>query len=94
MELTTPTMPTEEVIENLKEMVFGTQAFERFDAKERETLSEAWQRLAQNIDSIPKERFDEYRKLIEKRDWFLTFIEIAIPLVLGILLGANMDLFH
>ena len=44
-EFSTPSMPTKEVIENLKTMVFGAQAFERFNAKERETLSEAWQML-------------------------------------------------
>ena len=35
-------MSREEVVETLKTMVFGVQAFERFNAKERETLDKAW----------------------------------------------------
>ena len=35
-------MSKEEIVENLKTMVFGVQAFERFNAKERETLDRAW----------------------------------------------------
>jgi hypothetical protein len=31
----------EEVIENLKTMIFGMQAFERFNAEERKTLDRA-----------------------------------------------------
>jgi len=37
----TPQMNRNELIENLKTMVFGEQAFERFNAKERETLDVA-----------------------------------------------------
>jgi hypothetical protein len=32
----------EEIVDTLKTMVFGVQAFERFNAKERETLDKAW----------------------------------------------------
>ena len=39
---TTTPMSNDEIIEALKAMVFGKQAFERFDAKERETLNRAW----------------------------------------------------
>ena len=35
-------MSKEEIVENLKTMGFGAQAFERFNAKERETLDKAW----------------------------------------------------
>lgn len=35
-------MSNEEIVETLKAMVFGEQAFERFNAKERETLDKAW----------------------------------------------------
>jgi hypothetical protein len=39
---TTTSMSNEEIVDNLKAMVFGVQAFERFTAKERETLDKAW----------------------------------------------------
>jgi hypothetical protein len=39
---TTTPMNNDEIVEALKTMVFGKQAFERFDAKERETLDKAW----------------------------------------------------
>ena len=39
---TTTPMSNEEIVETLKTMVFGAQAFERFDAKERETLDKTW----------------------------------------------------
>ena len=42
MEMTTTPMSNDEIVENLKTMVFGVQAFERFNAKERETLDRAW----------------------------------------------------
>lgn len=42
MEMTTTPMSNDEIVENLKTMVFGVQAFERFNAKERETLDKAW----------------------------------------------------
>lgn len=35
-------MSREEVVETLKTMVFGVQAFERFNSKERETLDKVW----------------------------------------------------
>ena len=35
-------MSKEEIVDTLKTMVFGRQAFERFNAKERETLDKAW----------------------------------------------------
>lgn len=35
-------MSKEEIVNTLKTMVFGVQAFERFNAKERETLDKAW----------------------------------------------------
>lgn len=43
--LNTPYMTRRRVIENLKEMVFGEKAFERFNAKERETLAMAATKL-------------------------------------------------
>ena len=39
---TTTPMSNDEIVENLKTMGFGKQAFERFNAKERETLDKAW----------------------------------------------------
>ena len=39
--LTTKSMTKEEVIENLKTMIFGEQAFERFTSDERDTLDRA-----------------------------------------------------
>ena len=35
-------MSKEEIVDTLKTMVFGVQAFDRFNAKERETLDKAW----------------------------------------------------
>lgn len=35
-------MSKEEMVDTLKTMVFGAQAFERFNAKERETLDKSW----------------------------------------------------
>ena len=35
-------MSKEEIVNTLKTMVFGVQAYERFNAKERETLDKAW----------------------------------------------------
>ena len=40
-DMSTPRMKKEKVIENLKCMVFGSQAFDRFNADERETLDMA-----------------------------------------------------
>ena len=42
MGTTTTPMSNDEIVENLKTMVFGVQAFDRFNAKERETLDKAW----------------------------------------------------
>ena len=42
MGMTTTPMSNDEIVENLKTMGFGKQAFERFNAKERETLDKAW----------------------------------------------------
>ena len=39
--LNTPYMTRRRIIKNLKEMVFGAKAFERFNDKERETLAMA-----------------------------------------------------
>ena len=39
---TTTPMSNEEIVEALKTMVFGKQAFEKLNAKERETLDKAW----------------------------------------------------
>jgi len=39
---TTTPMSNDEIVETLKTMVFGAQAFERFNPKERETLDKAW----------------------------------------------------
>lgn len=43
----TEPMSKEEIVDNLKTMVFGVQAFERFNAKERETLDKAWNMIDQ-----------------------------------------------
>ena len=40
-------MSNEEIVETLKSMVFGKQAFERFNAKERNTLDKAWNMIDQ-----------------------------------------------
>ena len=40
-------MSNDEIVENLKTIVFGKQAFERFNAKERETLDRAWNLIDQ-----------------------------------------------
>lgn len=42
MGMTTTPMSNEEIVENLKTMTFGKQAYERFNAKEREILDRAW----------------------------------------------------
>lgn len=41
------TMSKEEIVDTLKTMVFGVQAFERFNTKERETLDKAWNLIDQ-----------------------------------------------
>lgn len=41
-------MSKEEIVDTLKTMVFGVQAFERFNAKERETLDKAWNLIDQH----------------------------------------------
>jgi hypothetical protein len=43
----TAPMSRKEIVETLKSMVFGVQAFERFNAKERETLDKAWNLIDQ-----------------------------------------------
>ena len=40
-------MGKEEIVDTLKTMVFGVQAFERFNAKERETIDKAWNLIDQ-----------------------------------------------
>ena len=40
-------MSKEEIVDTLKTMVFGVQAFDRFDAKEREALDKAWNLIDQ-----------------------------------------------
>ena len=40
-------MSKEEIVDTLKTMVFGVQALERFNAKERETLDKAWNLIDQ-----------------------------------------------
>ena len=42
-------MSGEEVLETLKTMVFGAQAFERFNAKEREALDKAWNMISAGV---------------------------------------------
>ena len=40
-------MSKEEIVDTLKTMVFGRQAFERFNAKEREALDKSWNLIDQ-----------------------------------------------
>lgn len=47
MKTTTTPMSNDEIVENLKTMVFGVQAYKRFNAKERETLDKAWNLIDQ-----------------------------------------------
>ena len=47
MGMTTTPMSNEEIVDTLKTMVFGVQAFERFSAKEREALDKAWNMIDQ-----------------------------------------------
>lgn len=59
----------EEVVETLKTMVFGLQAFERFNAKEREALDyaisslktdEAYQLMYEGEEMYTKDEVDAY----------------------------------
>lgn len=80
---TTTPMSNDEIVENLKTMVFGAQAFERFNAKERETLDKAWniidqyeQRLKADLKAILVElQLEIEEKAIELCDdgWWLTY---------------------
>ena len=64
-------MSNEEIVDTLKTMVFGVQAFERFNAKERETLDKAWNiidqyetRLNADMAAMLKElKYDLYHAL-------------------------------
>ena len=63
-------MSKEEIVDTLKTMVFGAQAFERFNAKERETLDKAWNiidqyeaRLKADRVAIIKDLKSEIKKL-------------------------------
>ena len=49
-------MSKEETVESLKTMVFGVQAFERFNAKERETLDKAWNIIDQYENRLKAEK--------------------------------------
>ena len=79
MEITTITTPmsNDEIVENLKTMVFGKQAFERFNAKERETLDRAWNIIDQyknhlNADMIAmliEIQLEIEEKASEEGDW-------------------------
>ena len=40
-------MSKEEIVDTLKTMVFGVQSFDRFNAKERETIDKAWNLIDQ-----------------------------------------------
>lgn len=51
-------MSKEEIVENLKTMGFGKQAFERFNAKERETLNEAWNIIDQYENCLKADMVD------------------------------------
>ena len=60
---TTTPMSNDEIVENLKTMVFGKQAFERFDAKERETLDKAWNIIEQYKNRLKDDLMDMLTEL-------------------------------
>lgn len=76
--LNTPYMTRRRVIENLKEMVFGAKAFERFNDKERETLAMAATKLEDmeavetcNLDlASENEELLEQIAEIQSKPWF------------------------
>lgn len=76
--LNTPYMTRRRVIENLKEMVFGAKAFERFNDKERETLAMAAIKLEDmeavetcNLDlASENEELLEQIAEIQSKPWF------------------------
>lgn len=76
--LNTPYMTRRRIIENLKEMVFGAKAFERFNAKERETLAMAATKLEDmeavetcNLDlASENEELLEQIAEIQSKPWF------------------------
>lgn len=76
--LNTPYMTRRRIIENLKEMVFGAKAFERFNDKERETLAMAAIKLEDmeavetcNLDlASENEELLEQIAEIQSKPWF------------------------
>ena len=76
--LNTPYMTRRRIIENLKEMVFGAKAFERFNDKERETLAMAAIKLEDmeavetcNLDlASENEELLEQIAEIQSKSWF------------------------
>lgn len=76
--LNTPYITRRRVIENLKEMVFGAKAFERFNDKERETLAMAAIKLEDmeavetcNLDlASENEELLEQIAEIQSKPWF------------------------
>lgn len=76
--LNTPYMTRRRVIENLKEMVFGAKAFERFNDKERETLAMAAIKLEdmEAVEACNLDLASENEELLEQiaemqlKPWF------------------------
>lgn len=76
--LNTPYMTRRRVIENLKEMVFGAKAFERFNDKERETLAMAAIKLEdmEAVETCNLDLASENEELLEQiaemqsKSWF------------------------
>ena len=56
-------MSKEEIVENLKTMGFGKQAFERFNAKERETLDRAWNIIDQYENRLKADMVAMFKEL-------------------------------
>ena len=71
MEMTTTTTPmsNEEIVENLKTMTFGKQAYERFNAKERETLDRAWNIIDQYENRLKADMVAMLTEIREKA-WY------------------------
>ena len=76
--LNTPYMTRRRIIENLKEMVFGAKAFERFNDKERETLAMAAIKLEdmEAVETCNLDLASENEELLEQiaemqsKPWF------------------------
>lgn len=71
-------MSNDEIVENLKTMVFGVQAFERFNAKERETLDKAWNIIDEYENRLKDDMLAILEKIRDEIEGYKSTIDNAI----------------